>query len=467
MTKPQTLFDKIWDSRVVYQEDSGPAVLYVDVHMVHEVTSPQAFTMLRDLKLPVQRPDRTFSTIDHNVSTIDQTQIHDAISRLQVETLEKNCKDFGISIFDLDSPYQGIVHVIAPELGITQPGMIIVCGDSHTSTHGAFGSIAWGIGTSEVAHVLATQTLLQDRPKTMEIHVNGTLGKGVRAKDIILNIISTIGVGGGVGYSLEYTGSIIKSLGMEERMTICNMSIEGGARSGMVAPDDVTFDYMKGRMYAPKGDQWEYALEYWRSLSTDVGAAYDKTVVIDGNAVEPMVTYGTTPAQAVGIHGSIPELSDIESEAERKTLEKALHYMNFKPGMKMEGTRIDEVFIGSCTNARLSDLREAAKIVKGKKVNSKVKAIVVPGSRSVKRAAEEEGLDRIFTEAGFQWRWSGCSACIAMNEDKVAPGRYVVSTSNRNYEGRQGPGARSILASPIMAAAAAIEGKIVDVREYV
>ncbi len=462
----KTLFEKIWEQHVVYEEPGGPGVLYIDTHFIHEVTSPQAFQFLRNMKLRVRRKDRTFATCDHNVSTTDQLSIKDKISRLQVETLVKNCREYDIPLYGLDSPHQGIVHIIGPELGITQPGMTIVCGDSHTSTHGAFGTIAWGVGTSEIGYVLATQCLLQTKPKTMEIRINGSLGKGVTPKDVIIKIIATIGVGGGVGFALEYTGDVIDAMEMEGRMTVCNMSIEGGARYGMVAPDDTTLAYMKGKPFAPAGSDWDAASVYWRSLSTDVGAVYDKRVTIDASAIEPMITYGTSPAMAIPITGRIPTLSDMPTDSDRKDMEKALTYMKLEPGMRMEGFPIDEVFIGSCTNARLSDLRAAAKIVKGKKVKDTVKAIVVPGSRAVKRAAEAEGLDRIFTQAGFSWRWSGCSACIAMNDDKVSPGNYCVSTSNRNYEGRQGPGARTILASPIMAAAAAIEGKLVDVRNY-
>lgn len=469
----KTLFEKLWERHVVYQEttsngvhDTAPAVMYIDAHFIHEVTSPQAFTVLRNLNLKVRRPDKTYATTDHNVSTTDQNTIRDTLSKIQVETLEKNCNDFGIELYGLQSPNQGIVHIIGPELGITKPGMTIVCGDSHTSTHGAFGALAWGIGTSEVGHVFATQTMLQTKPRTMEIRVEGTLGKGVTAKDVILTIIKTIGVGGGVGHAVEYTGEVIRSMTMEERMTICNMSIEASARYGMVAPDETTYAYVKDRPFAPKGAQWEKAVADWKTLPSDPDAKYDKTVIIDGSAIEPMVTYGTNPAAAIPVTGTIPLREEFTKENDLRDFDKAIAYMNLKPGMKMQDFPIQEVFLGSCTNARIGDLREAAHIVKGRKVKEGIKAIVVPGSRSVKRLAEEEGLDKIFTEAGFSWRWSGCSACIAMNDDKVTPGNYCVSTSNRNYEGRQGPGARTILASPIMAAAAAIEGKIVDVRKY-
>ena len=462
----KTLFEKLWERHIVHQEEGAPAVMYIDAHFIHEVTAPQAFTVLRNLGLQVRRPDKTYATTDHNVSTTDQNTIRDKLSKIQVETLEKNCKDFGIELYGLNSPNQGIVHIIGPELGITKPGMTIVCGDSHTSTHGAFGALAWGIGTSEVGHVFAAQTMLQTKPKTMEIRVDGTLGKGVTAKDVILTIIKTIGVGGGVGHAVEYTGEVIRAMTMEQRMTICNMSIEASARYGMVAPDETTYAYVQGRPFAPKGDEWKKAVDDWKTLPSDPDAIYDKTVIIDGSAIEPMVTYGTNPAAAIAVTGTVPMREEFKTENDLRDFDKAIAYMNLKPGMKMEGFPIQEVFIGSCTNARIGDLREAARVVQGKKVRDGIKAIVVPGSRSVKRIAEEEGLDKIFTEAGFSWRWSGCSACIAMNDDKVTPGNYCVSTSNRNYEGRQGPGARTILASPIMAAAAALEGKIVDVRKY-
>lgn len=458
---------------MVSQEAGAPALLYIDAHLIHEVTSPQAFSNLRKKDLKVRRPDKTFATVDHNVSTTDQKSIRDVLSKMQVETLEKNCKDFGIELFGLDSLNQGIVHVIGPELGITQPGMTIVCGDSHTSTHGAFGSLAFGIGTTEVEQVLATQCLLQNPMKTMQVNIEGKLGKGVSAKDVILTIIAKIGAKGGVGYCIEYTGSTIEAMNMEERMTICNMSIEAGARAGMIAPDEVTFSYLKGRKYCPNSKKWDDLVSLARSLRTDKGAKYDKQVQIDADKIEPLVTWGTDPSTGINPKSEIPASSagrrnpkDAKNEEERRTMERALEYMGLKPGMKLEGFPIDYVFIGSCTNARITDLREAAKIIKGKKVKDGVVAWVVPGSRQVKLQAEKEGLDKIFNEAGFEWRWSGCSACIAMNDDKVPPGKYCVSTSNRNYEGRQGPGSRTFLASPIMAAAAAIEGRITDVRKY-
>lgn len=472
--KPKTLFEKIWDDHIVIQEkpfDStqgkgAPALLYIDAHILHEVTTPQAFANLRKKKLKVRHPDLTFATCDHNVSTTDQHNIRDVISKLQVDTLYKNCKEFGIPLYGLDSPYQGIVHVIGPELGITQPGMTIVCGDSHTSTHGAFGTLAFGIGTTEVEYVLATQCLLQIPMKTMEIKIDGKLNKGVSAKDIILTIISKIGTKGGVGFCIEYTGETIRNLSMEQRMTICNMSIEAGARAGMIAPDEITFNYLKGRKFAPFRKKWDEAVKYWKTLKSDKGARYDKVVKIDAHRIEPLITWGTDPSTGIKVSDKIPNPNNARSKDERMTMNKALTYMNLKPGMKLEGFPIDYVFIGSCTNARLSDLREAAKIVKGKKVKNRIQAWIVPGSRQVKSAAEKEGLDKIFKDAGFDWRWSGCSACIAMNDDKIPAGKYCVSTSNRNYEGRQGPGARTFLTSPIMAAAAAIEGKIVDVRNY-
>ncbi|MBI3379602.1 3-isopropylmalate dehydratase large subunit [Candidatus Gottesmanbacteria bacterium] len=464
--KSRTLFQKIWDNHVVTQEKGAPVLLYIDAHILHEVTTPQAFANLRKKGLKVRRAGLTFATCDHNVSTIDQHNIRDAISRLQVETLYKNCHDFGIPLYGLDSPYQGIVHVIGPELGITQPGMTIVCGDSHTSTHGAFGNLSFGIGTTEVEYVLATQCLLQNPMKTMKIIIDGKLGKGVSAKDIILTVISKIGTKGGVGYCIEYTGETIKELNMEERMTICNMSIEAGARAGMIAPDDITFNYLKGRKFSPKGKKWDGAVKYWKTLKSDKDAKYDNVIKIDAGKIAPLITWGTDPSTGITTKEKIPNPKYAKSENERKNMERALSYMDLKPGMKLEGFPINYVFIGSCTNARLSDLREASKIIKGRKVKNGVNAWVVPGSRQVKLAAEKEGLDKIFKDAGFDWRWSGCSACIAMNDDKIPAGKYCISTSNRNYEGRQGPGARTFLASPIMAAAAAIEGKIVDVRKY-
>ena len=464
--KPKTLFEKIWDAHVVTQSKGAPTLLYINAHILHEVTTPQAFSNLRKNNMTVRKPNLSFATCDHNVSTTDQKNIRDALSKIQVETLEQNCKEFGIPLFGLDSSYQGIVHVIGPELGITQPGMTIVCGDSHTSTHGAFGTLAFGIGTTEVEQVLATQCLLQYSMKTFEIKIDGKLGKGVMAKDVILTIISKIGTRGGVGFCFEYTGSIIRNFSMEQRMTICNMSIEAGAKAGMIVPDETTFDYLKGRKFVPKGKKWDEAIKFWKTLKTDKGAKYDKTVTINAEKIEPLITWGTDPGTGIKVTEQIPNPQNAKTNQEKNTMQKALNYMNLKPGMTLEGFPIDYVFLGSCTNARISDFREAAKIIKGKRVKSHVIAMAVPGSRQVKLQAEKEGLDKIFKDAGWQWRWSGCSACIAMNDDKIPAGKYCVSTSNRNYEGRQGPGARTFLASPIMAAAAAIEGKIVDVRNY-
>jgi 3-isopropylmalate/(R)-2-methylmalate dehydratase large subunit len=464
--KPKTLFQKIWDKHVVLQEKSFHALLYIDTHFIHEVTSPQAFSNLRKKELKVRRPDLTFATCDHNVSTTDQKNILDLMSKRQIETLGRNCKNFGIQLYGLDSPYQGIIHVIGPELGITQPGMTIVCGDSHTSTHGAFGTLAFGIGTTEVEQVLASQCLLQNLMKTMEIKIAGKLGKGVTAKDVILTIISRIGTKGGSGYCVEYTGDTIHNMTMEERMTICNMTIEAGTKCGMIAPDEKTFDYLKGRKFAPIGKKWSEALKYWKTLITDENAKFDQLFQLNANKVEPLITWGTDPSTGIRVTDKIPDPKQANSSEEKATMKKAQTYMNLKPGMKLEGFPIDYVFIGSCTNSRISDLRDAAKIVKGKKVNDGVVALVVPGSRQIKLQAEREGLDRIFIEAGFQWRWPGCSACLAMNEDKIPAGKYCVSSSNRNYKGRQGAGSRTFLASPIMTAVAAIEGKIVDVRSY-
>jgi 3-isopropylmalate/(R)-2-methylmalate dehydratase large subunit len=462
----KTLFEKVWDAHVVAQDEGAPAVLYIDAHLIHEVTSPQAFAMLRERGLKVRRPDKTFATMDHAIPTRSvDIELWPSDAATQVRTLRQNCKDFGITLWDIDGPVQGIVHVVGPEMGVTQPGMTIVCGDSHTSTHGAFGALAFGIGTSEVAHVLATQCLLQKKPKTMAITVDGELGKGVTAKDIILAIIAKNGAGGGAGYVFEYRGSAIRKLSMANRMTICNMSIEGGARAGMIAPDETTFEYIKGRPYAPKGEEWERAVAYWRTLVTDEDAVFDRELKLDASELQPMVTYGTNPGQGVPITGRIPYPEELEDPAERRSLISALEYMGLKPGQPMEGQPVDIVFIGSCTNSRIEDLREAAAIVKGKKIADHVWGIVVPGSKSVKAQAEAEGLDRIFIEAGFEWRGAGCSMCLAMNEDKAGAGKYVASTSNRNFQGRQGPGARSLLMSPIMAAAAAVKGRVVDVRE--
>lgn len=463
----KTLFDKIWDSHVVHRKESFPDVLYIDTHLIHEVTSPQAFQGLRQRGIQVFRPERTFATMDHNVPTKNQNlPIRDALSRLQVEQLEKNCKEFGVQLYGLGHPFQGIVHVIGPELGITQPGKTIVCGDSHTSTHGAFGAIAFGIGTSEVEETLATQCLLQNKPKKMKIEVNGKLGKGVVAKDIILYIISKLTAGGGTGYFVEFAGSAIRSLSMEGRMTICNMSIEMGARGGLIAPDEITFEYLKGRLMAPQGEDWDKAVAYWKTLKSDDDALFDKTYTFKAEDIEPMVTYGTNPGMGIGISGKIPVSGDIVNKSERESFYKSLKYMGYEEGTPMKGKPVDYVFIGSCTNSRIEDLRMVAEFIKGKKVSPKVSVWVVPGSKQVEAQARKEGLDIIFREAGMEFREPGCSACLAMNEDKVPAGKYCVSTSNRNFEGRQGPGARTILASPLTAAATAVKGEVADVREF-
>lgn len=461
---PKTLFEKVWDSHVIMQEPDSPAILYIDLHLVHEVTSPQAFAGLRQRGLRVRRPDRTVATVDHSVPTLPGAAPVDEMAARQLSQLEENARQFGVRLYGREHPQRGIVHVIGPELGLTQPGMTIVCGDSHTATHGAFGALAFGIGTSEVEHVLATQCLLQRKPKTCAVHVDGHLPKGVTAKDIILALIAKIGVGGGTGYVFEYTGSAIRALTMEERMTICNMSIEGGARAGMIAPDDITFEYLAGREFSPKGADWDAALGRWKQLPSDPDAAYDKTVTLDASSLEPMITYGTTPAMAVGISGRVPDPAAVKDAAQRATLEKALAYMDLKPGQPLLGQKIDVVFLGSCTNGRLTDLRQAASIMKGRKVAAGVRMLVVPGSQTVKRQAEAEGLDKIFKEAGAEWREAGCSMCIAMNGDQIEPGQYAVSTSNRNFEGRQGKGGRTFLASPLTAAAAAVTGAITDAR---
>ena len=472
MTQPLTLFEKIWSRHVVAQEPDAPAVLYVDLHLVHEVTSPQAFAGLRARGLRVRRPDRTAATADHGIPTLSarpgdpagRMAFADEMCRKQIRQLEGNCREFDIPLYGLDSPHQGIVHVIGPELGHTQPGMTIVCGDSHTSTHGAFGALAFGIGTSEVEHVLATQCLLQRRPKMCQVRVEGTLAPGVSAKDITLALIAKIGVGGGTGHVFEYTGPAIRALGMEQRMTVCNMSIEGGARAGMIAPDDVTFECLAGREFAPKGAAWDRAVAQWRQLPTDAGAVYDKTVTLDVSMLEPMLTYGTNPGMGIGVTQRVPDPAQVHDANERAALDKALRYMGLRPGQSLLGHPIDVVFIGSCTNGRLADLRAAAQVFKGRKVAPGVRTLVVPGSQAVKRQAEAEGLDRVFKEAGAEWREAGCSMCIAMNGDQLEPGQYAVSTSNRNFEGRQGKGGRTILASPLTAAAAAVSGKITDCR---
>lgn len=466
MNKQKTLFEKIWEKHIVHRQGGFPDVLYIDAHLIHEVTSPQAFEGLRRRGIPAARSDRIWATMDHNVPTNYRDKpILEIMSRRQLETLEKNCKEFGIRLYDLSHPFQGIVHVIGPELGITKPGMTIVCGDSHTSTHGAFGVIAFGIGTSEVEQVLATQTMLQYKPKLMSIRIDGEPGKGVSAKDIILYIISKFSASGATGYFVEYRGSAIEKLSMEARMTICNMSIEMGARGGMIAPDKTTFEYIKGREFAPKGEEWESAVKYWKTLKTDEGAVFDREIRIDAKDIEPMVTYGTNPGMGVGITGRVPEEKDFETRSERAAFRRALEYMGLRAGQPMIGQKIDYVFLGSCTNGRIEDYRMAAKIVAGKKKAEDVTVWVVPGSVAVKEQLKKEGLDKIFVEAGFEVRGPGCSACVAMNDEKVPAGKYCISTSNRNFMGRQGPGARTFLASPITAAAAAIAGRIVDARE--
>jgi 3-isopropylmalate/(R)-2-methylmalate dehydratase large subunit len=462
---PKTLYRKIWDNHAVHQADGFPTILYIDRHLIHEVTSPQAFQGIRDKALQFRRPDRTFGTVDHSIPTTDRKlPIRDPEASSQISTFEKNCGEQGITFFGVDSDQQGIIHVIGPEQGLTLPGMTIVCGDSHTSTHGAFGALAFGIGTSEIEHVFATQCLLQQPSKTMEIRVEGTLFPLVTAKDIILAIIAKIGVGGGTGYVLEYTGNAIRNLSMEGRMTLCNMSIEAGARAGMVAPDEITFEYLRGRPYAPQGADFDKAVAVWKELRTDEGAPYDATVTLKAEEIEPMVTYGTNPGMAIGISQPVPTPDDFSTDDEKAELADALFYMALEAGKPIEGTHIDVVFIGSCTNSRIEDLRDAAKLAKGRKVLSSVRALVVPGSYPVKRQAEAEGLDRIFTEAGFEWREPGCSMCIAMNGDQIDAGQACASTSNRNFKGRQGKGGRTFLVSPPMAAAAAITGKLVDVR---
>jgi 3-isopropylmalate/(R)-2-methylmalate dehydratase large subunit len=463
--EPRTLFEKIWERHVVVQETGSPAVLYVDLHLVHEVTSPQAFTGLRARGLRVRRPDKTLATVDHSIPTHDRSlPILDPMAAKQVAQLEENCREFGVPLFDGRHPDQGIVHVIGPEQGVTQPGMTIVCGDSHTATHGAFGALAFGIGTSEVEHVLATQCLLQHKPKSCEVRIEGRLGPGVAPKDIILALIARIGVGGGTGHVFEYTGEAMRGLSMEGRMTVCNMSIEGGARAGMVAPDDTTFEYLAGRPHAPHGPAWDEALARWRALPTDHGARYDKSVTLDAGALEPMITYGTNPGMGMPVTGRIPDPAEAADPVQRRAREKALAYMGLAPGEPLLGHPVEVVFIGSCTNGRISDLRQAASVLRGRKVAPGVRALVVPGSYHVKAQAEAEGLDGIFREAGAEWREPGCSMCIAMNGDQLAPGQYAVSTSNRNFEGRQGPGGRTFLASPLTAAAAAVMGAVADVR---
>jgi 3-isopropylmalate/(R)-2-methylmalate dehydratase large subunit len=464
---PRTLFEKIWDAHVVREVPGEPTLLYIDLHLVHEVTSPQAFEGLRLTGRQVRRPDLTIATMDHNTPTWPLSEpVTDPIAKEQLDALERNCAEFGIRLEDRFSPLQGIVHVIGPELGLTQPGLTIVCGDSHTSTHGALGALAFGIGTSEVEHVLATQTLPQRKPKAMEVRVEGDLPLGVTAKDVVLAIIGRIGIGGGIGHVIEYTGSAIRRLSMEGRMTVCNMSIEAGARAGMIAPDDTTFAYVEGRPHAPKGSAWELALDTWRALGTEPGAMYDRTVEIDATRIEPHVTWGTNPGMVAPVSGRVPDPATVRSEDDRHALEQALRYMDLLPRTPIQDIALDRVFIGSCTNGRLEDLRAAAQVIRGKHVHPRVRAMVVPGSHQVKVAAEAEGLDRIFTEAGFEWREAGCSMCLGMNPDILQPGERCASTSNRNFEGRQGKGGRTHLVSPPMAAAAAVAGHFVDIREW-
>lgn len=462
---PKTIIEKVWDKHVVYEEEGKPDLLYIDLHLVHEVTSPQAFEGLRLAGRKVRRPDLTFATMDHNVPTKNLPTINDPIARKQITTLVDNCKEFNVPLADMAHPDQGIVHIIGPELGLTTPGKTIVCGDSHTSTHGAFGAIAFGIGTSEVEHVLSTQTLWQARPKTMEIRVNGELGYGVAAKDIILAIIAKFGIDVGTGHIVEFTGEAIRNLTMEERMTVCNMSIEAGAKAGLISPDETTIEYIRGRKYAPQGEAFEEKTKEWLALATDEGATYDTVLEIDTSEIEPFVTWGTNPSMGSGILSSVPRESDYESQSDREALKKALAYMDLEEGQPLTSIDIQHVFIGSCTNARLSDLQAAAKVVEGRKVADGVTAIVVPGSRTVKAQAEELGLDKVFIEAGFEWRDAGCSMCLAMNDDVVPVGERCASTSNRNFEGRQGAGSRTHLVSPPMAAAAAVHGHFVDVRD--
>ncbi len=463
---PKTLYDKIWDDHLVHQQSDGTTLIYVDRHLVHEVTSPQAFEGLRIQKRKVRRPELTLAVPDHNVPTTDRSKgILDYQSKIQVDTLRNNCKEFGIQLFDVNDKRQGIVHIIGPEQGFTQPGTVIVCGDSHTATHGAFGSLAFGIGTSEVEHVLATQTLIQKKSKNFRINVNGTLPAGVTSKDVILKIISTIGTAGGTGYVIEFAGEVIRGLSVEQRMTICNMTIEAGARAGLIAPDEKTFEYFKGRPMSPKGDKWEKALAHWKNLYSDKDCIFDKEINIEGKDIEPLVTWGTSPQDVSPITGTVPDPEKENDEDRKIAMYRSLEYMGLKPNMKISDIKVNTIFIGSCTNGRIEDLRVAAKLLKGKKVAKDVKAMVVPGSGLVKKQAEEEGLDTIFIKAGFQWREPGCSMCLAMNDDKLTSKERCASTSNRNFEGRQGRGGRTHLVSPGMAVAAAIQGRLADVRE--
>ena len=464
---PRTLFEKVWDAHVVRAAENEPALLYIDLHLVHEVTSPQAFDGLRSASRKVRRSDLTVATIDHNVPTTDRSlPIADEIAAKQIEVLRSNCAEFGVRLFDIDSKEQGIVHVIGPELGLTQPGMTIVCGDSHTSTHGAFGALAFGIGTSEVEHVLATQCLPQNKPRTMLVNISGKLAEGVTAKDLALGIIGQIGTDGATGHVIEYAGEAVRALSMEGRMTLCNMSIEAGARAGMIAPDETTFDYLKGKRFAPRDEKWDAAVDYWRTLPSDTDASFDRVVEIDAATIAPCVTWGTNPGMVTSIEGLVPDPSDANNDNERRSIERALEYMALEPHKKISEIPIDRVFIGSCTNSRIEDLRAAARVVNGHRVKESVRGMVVPGSQNIKHAAEAEGLDRIFIDAGFEWRESGCSMCLGMNPDILQPGERCASTSNRNFEGRQGRGGRTHLVSPAMAAAAAIAGHFVDVREW-
>ena len=464
--KSRTIIEKIWDNHVVTQQPGAPALLFIDLHLTHEVTSPQAFEGLRKRGIKVRRPDLTIATADHSTPTTPRSlPIVDKVAAAQVAQLETNCREFGIRCFGLNSDQQGIVHVIGPEQGLTQPGMTVVCGDSHTATHGAFGALAFGIGTSEVEHVLASQCLLQNRSKTYQVLVEGSLKPGVTAKDIILSLIARIGIGGATGCVFEYCGPAIRALSMEERMTVCNMSIEAGARAGLIAPDDTTYQYMAGRHYAPKGAAWDAAVARWRTLPTDEGAAYDKSITIDASTLQPMITFGTNPGMGIPITAPVPDPAAVSDPLERDSLAKALRYMDLAPGKPLLGHPVNVVFIGSCTNSRISDLRNAARLLKGRKVHPGVRVMVVPGSHQIKEQAQAEGLDQIFRDAGAEWREAGCSMCIAMNGDQLQPGEYSVSTSNRNFEGRQGKGGRTFLASPLTAAAAAITGAVTDVRE--
>ncbi|MDA7594741.1 3-isopropylmalate dehydratase large subunit [Acidimicrobiia bacterium] len=462
----KTLFEKIWNKHLIASIDESTNLVFIDLHLVHEVTSPQAFDSLRLANRTVKHPELTLATVDHGVPTSNRMLgIKDPLSKIQIEALKNNCKEFGVTLFGINDPRQGIVHVIGPEQGITQPGMTIVCGDSHTATHGAFGALAFGIGTSEVEHVLATQTLAMEKPKTMKVEVVGNVSEGVGPKDIILGIIRKIGTGGGAGHVIEYTGDVIKSMSMENRMTICNMSIEGGARAGMIAPDNVTFNYLKNKNYAPKETDWDDAIAEWKELYSDESATFDKVITIDADELEPSISWGTNPSQVIFVNDTIPHPDDFENESEKEAATRALEYMDLEPGEKISEIQLDRVFIGSCTNGRIEDLREVAEVVKGKKVAETISAMIVPGSTLVKKQAEEEGLDKIFTESGFDWREAGCSMCLGMNPDILSPGERCASTSNRNYEGRQGVGGRTHLVSPKMAAAAALHGKFVDIRE--